>query len=96
MFVAKIGAGSGNNRERNYFNGATTRGAWAVDSSDTLQPLFCEGITKIAGKTLKKFTAFQAEENERGVPRSFNNANNVIWRAEFTDGTSAIIKTDIH
>jgi hypothetical protein len=70
------------------------RGAWAVDSKGVTRCLFREGDT-IAGKTLKKFSFLQEVNGSHGVTRAFNENYGATWRAQFTDGSSAVMSTSI-
>ncbi len=74
---------------------ATGAGVWAVDSTNTLQLLFRNGVTKIDGQTVKRFTVLEPSKSLPGVTRSFNSDATVVWLADFTDGTSAIIRTTV-
>jgi hypothetical protein len=88
IFTASLAVGVG---------GVTTdndRGAWAVDSTGVTRCIFREGDT-IAGKTLRTFTFLQAVSGSPGVTRAFNENYGVTWRAQFTDGSSAIMSTAI-
>ena len=64
-----------------------------MDSTDTLQLLARQGVTQIGGKTVKSFTALQDTNDLPGVTRSFNACATLVWLANFTDGSCAIIKT---
>lgn len=70
-------------------------GAWAVDFQGTLHLLFQSGVTKIDGRTLRKFTLLNASPGSEGSTRSFNDDGFVVWRALFTDGKQAIVRTEI-
>jgi hypothetical protein len=72
-------------------------GLWAEDSSGALQLLF-RGGDIFAGKTLKFFTVLDAVSGSPGQRRAWVQgvrAASVIWRAVFTDGTSAIVTTSV-
>ena len=56
--------------------------------------LFREGDT-IAEKVVKTCTVLTAVPSLSGVTRSFNNHGQIVWRANFTDGTSAIVVTKV-
>lgn len=69
-------------------------GIWAVDSHGDLRLLVREAET-IGGKTLKSITALKGAPTSVGAQHSFNNAGQVIYRAGFTDGSTAIVTTTI-
>ena len=69
-------------------------GCWAVDSTGALRGLFREGDT-IGGKTLKLFNVLKATVGSVGSTRAFNSAGEVVWQATFTDGTTAIVRTQV-
>jgi len=80
---------------------ATANGAWAMDFKGELRLLVQAGVTQIdlsgtAGmKTVKSFTMLKALPGSVGVTRSFNDAQQVVWLATFTDKTQAIVTTEI-
>ncbi len=88
IFTASLVPGAGGVTAEN------DRGAWAVDSKGVTRCLFREGDT-IAGKTLKNFSFLQAVSGSPGVTRAFNENYGATWRAQFTDGSSALINTAI-
>ena len=69
-------------------------GVWAVKTDGTVVLLFRER-DPVGAKTLKRFTVLSAVPGSSGVTRSFNHAALVVWRAEFTDLTSAIVVTSV-
>lgn len=88
IFAATLVAGKGG------VTAATAKGVWACDFTGNLRKLFRTGDT-INGKKLAKFTLLKATVGNVGVTRSFNNAAQVVWLAEFTDKSSAIITTEV-
>lgn len=76
---------------------ASATGIWATDYQDQLHLLFRTGIPDaiLPGKTLKSFTILQASVGSTGVTRSFNNQGQLVWLANFTDKTQAIITTNV-
>lgn len=74
--------------------GADDVGVWAMGSAGTLRCLFREEDT-IGGKKLKSYTVLKAISGTPGVTRSWNDAGEVVWLATFTDGSSAIVKTQV-
>ena len=75
-------------------DGSNDAGLWAVDGVGALRLLFREGDT-IGGKVLKGFTVLKAAAGSPGVTRAFNDNAQVVWRASYTDGTSAVVVTTI-
>ncbi len=69
-------------------------GLWAVDSTDTLRLIAREGDV-IDGKKLKAITVLTAVPGSTGVTRSFNNAGQIIYRATFTDASTAIVTVQL-
>ena len=65
-----------------------------MDPTGNLQLLFRTGDV-VSGKTVRSFHVLKAVTGSVGVTRSFNDSGDVIWRAAFTDGTTAIVKTAI-
>gem|GEM_PF-4821423 len=72
-----------------------TQGVWATDYTGTLRLLVQTGVTQIDNKTVKSFTLLKALPGSTGVTRSFNDFGEVAWLATFTDGTTAIVKTEV-
>ena len=75
-------------------NPGNTAGVWAMDSDGAIRLLFREGDT-IDGKKLKSFTLLNAIAGSGGVTRSFNAVAEVVWRATFTDRSTAVIVTSV-
>ena len=75
-------------------DGSNDAGLWAVDGVGALRLLFREGDT-VGGKVLKSFTVLKAAAGSPGVTRAFNDHGQVVWRASYTDGTSAVVVTTI-
>lgn len=82
------------NRSKGSVTALNDAGLWAVDLDGFLRLLFRTGDS-IAGKTLKKFDVLKASAGSAGVTRSFNDAGQIVWRAQFTDKTSGIIVTNV-
>ncbi len=72
----------------------TASGIWACDFTGTPRALFRTGDL-INGKKLAKFTLLKVTVGSAGVTRSFNNTAQVVWLANFTDKSSAIIVTEV-
>jgi sugar lactone lactonase YvrE len=91
IFSATLLAGKGN------VTAASANGVWATDYAGIVRLLFRTGIANaiVAGKTLKSFTLLKTAVGSVGVTRSFNNVGQLVWLATFTDGTTALITTDI-
>jgi hypothetical protein len=49
----------------------------------------------INGKKLAKFTLLKVTVGNMGVTRSFNNNAQIVWLANFTDKSNAIITTEV-
>ncbi len=88
IFLATMQRGAGGMHQRN------DEGVWAVDSEGALRLLFREGGT-VAGGIAKTIAVLHAVPGSPGVTRAFNNEAQVAWRATFTDGTSAIVVTQV-
>ena len=88
LFAATLVAGKGGVTSK------TASGVWACDFTGNPRKLFRLGDT-INGKKLAKFTLLKVTVGNLGVTRSFNNAAQVVWLAEFTDKSSAIIVTEV-
>ncbi len=73
---------------------ANAIGVWAIDYTGAQRLLFRTGDS-IGGKTVKSFTVLSAASGSQGVTRSFNDAGQIVWKATFTDKTTAIISTTI-
>ena len=74
--------------------GRGAAGAWACDFTGALRLLFRTGDV-IGGRTVKSFTLLKASVGSKGVTRSFNDNAQVVWLAGFTDGTTAIMTTEV-
>jgi len=75
-------------------NGA---GVWAIDSTGELRRLFREG-DMVSGKVLRTFDLLESVSGSPGQRRAWAEGDptpRVIWRAYFTDGSSAILTTTI-
>ena len=75
-------------------NGSNDAGLWAVDGEGALRLLFREGDT-IGGKVLKSFIVLKAVSGSPGVTRAFNDNGQIVWRATFTGGSTAIVVTTV-
>ncbi len=71
---------------------SNSSGVWAMDSTGNLQLLFRTG-DMVKGKTVLSFHVLKSVTGSLGVTRSFNDSGAVIWRATYTDSTTAIIST---
>lgn len=69
-------------------------GVWGMDGTGALHCLFREG-DMIGGRKLKTHTVLKAVSGTPGVTRAWNDAGQVVWLATFTDGSTAIIKTQV-
>ena len=88
IFVATLKQNTGG------VDASNDKGVWAVDSVGNLRLLFRKGDT-IEGRELKGFTVLNAVSGSPGVTRSFNNYGQLVWRATFTDGSNAIVVTQV-
>ena len=71
-------------------------GLWAVDSTGETHLLVLTGATDlVAPKTVRAFTALAAVPGSPAQRRSFDDANAVIYRATFTDGSQALVQVDV-
>jgi hypothetical protein len=68
-------------------------GVWAVDFLGQPRLLFRTGAI-VSGKTVKSFTLLNATVGSTGVTRTFNDAQQVVWLATFTDKSQAIVTTE--
>jgi hypothetical protein len=69
-------------------------GLWALDSNGTLQLLVREGETIEVGgasKTLKNFTVLALVPVSPNQTRAFNSARQIAYRANFIDGSEAVL-----
>jgi uncharacterized delta-60 repeat protein len=91
MFVATLNSGSAT------VSPANDVGLWATDSTGALQLMFREGDA-MDGKKLKSFNLLGSVAGSPGQRRAWtagDPSRRVIYRATFTDGTSAIRVTAI-
>ncbi len=89
MFTAKLASGTAKVTTKN------DAGLWATDSTGALRLILREGDT-LPGGTLKSFTLLGAVAGSPGQRRAWTSGDasaRVIYRAFFTDGTSAIVST---
>lgn len=80
---------------------STANGVWAMEFDGNLRLLFQAGITQIdlggttGMKPVKSFTLLKALPGSVGVTRSFNDAQQVVWLAEFANKAQAIVTTEV-
>lgn len=76
--------------------GSTANGVWAMDFTQTLRLLFRTG-DNINGRFLKSFTLLNTVVGSPGVSRSISDGDGdaVVWRAVFTDKSTAIMVTQV-
>ena len=91
IFTATLANGPGG------VNATNDQGVWATDFNGHLRLLFRTGISGavVAGKTLKSFQILNPANDTRGVTASFNDHQQIIWRAIFTDGSEAIVTSEV-
>jgi hypothetical protein len=73
------------------------RGFWATDSAGGLQLIFREGDS-VGDKVLRNFILLALVPSSPGQQRAWcagDPTPRVIWRAEFGDGTAAVITTTV-
>jgi len=93
IFTATLAAGKGGIAK------AATNAVFALDFEGTIRRLF--GVTDpidVGGgtmKPLKSFTILTPTVGNTGVTRSFNDAQQITWRATFADKTQALITTQV-
>jgi hypothetical protein len=78
--------------------GRNETGLWARDSTGATRMLFLTGhqIQTGAGpKTLRAFTIFSSVAGSTSQARSFNDNGGLVYNAVFTDGTEAILSTQV-
>ena len=92
--VGDLPIGSDAERERRVVVEEERRDVVVVDEQQDIRLLFREGDT-IGGKQVKSFTVLKAVSGSPGVTRAFNDAGQVVWRATFLDGTTAIVVTTV-
>lgn len=68
---------------------------YGVTSDGTLGELVREGVTAIAGKTVKGFTVLKALSGSPGTAHSFNAAGDVALLVTFTDASKAIVTVQV-
>lgn len=92
MFVASLSRGSG-------VNAGNDRGIWAMDSTGELQLIAREGepIARTNfNKTLRNFDFLGAVSGSPAQRRGYGiDPGRIVYRATFTDGTTAIIRATI-
>jgi hypothetical protein len=88
MFVASLQIGQGGVHAGNDI------GLWALTAEGTLRGVIREG-DQVLGKTLEKFTVLTSVSGSAGVTRSFNTKAEVVYRASFTDGGTALVKVNL-
>ena len=87
VFHARLGLGG-------EITEANDAGLWAVDAAGMLRSVIREG-DEIAGKRVKSIQALNAVNGLPGATRAFNSSQQMVWRAAFTDKTSAIVLTTL-
>ncbi len=69
-------------------------GLWYTDDAGTAHLLARAGDT-VEGKTLRAFTILSNVSRSSSQARSYNNAGELIYRAFYTDGTSALLHVQL-
>jgi uncharacterized repeat protein (TIGR03803 family) len=69
-------------------------GLWAVDAAGVLRSVVREG-DDLGGRQVKVIQALNAASGIQGSTRSFNAAQQLVWKGSFTDQTSAIVLTTV-
>ncbi len=82
--------------------GVTTRdagGVWATDFNGEIRTLFRTNDPIDLGggtvKTLRSFSLLKATVGNAGVTRSFNQSQQLVWLATFTDKSQAIVISEV-
>jgi hypothetical protein len=73
---------------------ANNAGVWGVNASGELRSIIREG-DQIAAKQVKSIQVLNAPNGIPGGTRSFNWNQQLVWKATFTDQTSAIVLTTV-
>ena len=76
---------------------ANDRGLWAMDSTGALRLILRTG-DMLAGKTLKSFAIFNAVAGSPDQRRAWAIGDpfaRLVYRASFTDGSTAILSTAV-
>jgi hypothetical protein len=77
--------------------GVANHGIWATDENGAMQLVARVGTTLDIGgtnRTVSDLSLRTGSGGEDGLPRSFNDAGQVVYRALFTDNTEAILMAD--
>jgi hypothetical protein len=75
-------------------NGRNNVGLWATDAAGDLQLVLRTGdkvSIDVQEKTLRAFTILSVVPGSPAQTRSFNNNRHIIYRAQFTDNTQAVL-----
>ncbi len=91
VFVSRLSRGSGS------VGKFTDRGCWATASDGTLRLILREGDV-IQGKTLRSFDLLEAAPHSEGQRRAWAEGDvtpRLIYRAQFSDGTEAILTVTV-
>jgi hypothetical protein len=98
-FVAKLALPSAGQPNPLNLNSRNNTGLWARDSAGNVQLLLRIGTAlQVAGgstKTLRAFTILSAVPGSTGQARSFNDNGALVYNASFTDGSQAILITQV-
>ena len=97
-FVAKIAPGTGGKTPPMGVNATNNLGLWAVDSTGELRLIVRTGDTMHVGgnvKTLSLMTILSPVLGSPGQARSYNHAQDLVFRATFTDRTQAIMRVHL-
>jgi len=77
---------------------ASDTGLWGVDTAGYLHLLIREGADiNVEGttKTVRSFSVLSSTSGSPGVTRSFNARNEIVYRATFTDASTALVKVQV-
>lgn len=94
LFVARLAIPKRGQPNPGEVSSRSDVGLWAVDSSGALRLVTREG-QQVGNRTISEITVLNVSATSAASLRGFNNVGTIVYRATFTDNSTAIIKAEL-